>query len=192
MPASIRCNHLVCLWWTPGIGCVLKDRSDVSQDGIYYLPFCLDGVLAYKERFLTFHGRCEEPLIWRHLVGCLVDCDKLNIFTPHGLSWNFGLGTNRDLDEGTDTEAVIIKLRRLNLPKYGLGWTFQRNLYFRGSQRQALASPDEERHVGPTPGVDREFHRSKRLDLRIGSDAIFLAVALVLAPHNIRRIKWPH
>ena len=93
MPASIRGNQLVRLWWAPGIGRVLIDRSDVPQDGIYYLPLCLNGVLAHKERFLTLHGSYKEPLVWWHLVGNLVDCDKLNFFASQGLTWNFSPGT---------------------------------------------------------------------------------------------------
>src|SRR5207237_363298 len=148
--------------------------------------------LAYKERFLTPHGISEKSLIRRHLVGRLVGCDKLKLFTLHDLSRNLGAGTERDLYDRTDTEAVIIRLGRLDFPKNGLGWTLEFHLYLRGRHGQALTCPDVERHISPTPGVDREFDCSERLNLRIGGNSILPAIAAVLAPHNMRRIKWSH
>ena len=80
MPASITCDKLFCFGRSPGIRCVLQDRRYVSKDGVYDPPLFLDGILAHKERSLTTHGISEEPLIWRHLVTCLVGRDKLNFF----------------------------------------------------------------------------------------------------------------
>ena len=85
MPASITCDKLFCFRRSPGIRCVLQDRRYVSKDGVYDPPLFLDGILAHKERSLTTHGISEEPLIWRHLVTCLVGRDKLNFFAPHDL-----------------------------------------------------------------------------------------------------------
>ena len=46
---------------------------------------------------------------------------------------------------------------------------------------QAFSGPDQERHITPAPRVDLEPDRGERLDLRVGSDPFFLAIARVLA-----------
>src|SRR5436309_5087678 len=78
------------------------------------------------------------------------------------------------------------------LPKHREGWPLQINLYLRSPHRQVLASSNVERHTGPTPIVNKEFDRSKRLHLRIGGHAILLAIASVLTTHNIRGIERSH
>ena len=55
--------------------------------------------------------------------------------------------------------------------------------------RQALAGADEERHVGPAPGVDVQLDRREGLDRRVARDARLVAVAAELPAHDVLGVE---
>src|SRR5579859_8114306 len=107
-PSAILIDELVCLLRSPTLRRVLVHRGDVTENGVYYLPLRFDGVFAHEEGFVTLHGIAEESFVRGHLVGRLVNGDKLNLFTAHSLTWNLGPRAQRNLNDRTDTEAIII------------------------------------------------------------------------------------
>jgi len=111
--------------------------------------------------------------------------DEFHFFAPHLFSRNLGTSTKRDLHVRAEAEATKIRMGRFNLLKHDLWWRVEVNTHLRGRYGQALASPDVERHISPAPGIDIEFDRRERFDLRIGSYTRFLAIAAILAAHNI-------
>ena len=58
--------------------------------------------------------------------------------------------------------------------------------------RHRLAGADEERHAGPAPVVDLEPQGDEGLGLRVGRDALDLAVAAVLAADVAARVGRGH
>src|SRR5947209_9316082 len=171
---------------------VLEDGRHVSKDRVYNLPLRLRRVLAHEERLIAPYSTAQQACVWWYLVRRLVDRDQLHFFTLHGLSWHLGPGTQRDLDDRTDAELVIIRPVRLNLPKHSLRWVLEFNQDLGGPHWQVLAGPDVERHISPSPAVDKESDRGERLYLRIGSNSLLLAIATVLTTHHVGRIKRPH
>src|SRR5579859_4179193 len=154
-PSAILIDESVCLLRSPTLRCVLVYGGCVAENGVYYLPLRFNGVFAHEEGFVTLHGIAEESFVRSHLVGCLVNGDKLNIFTVHRLTRNFSPRAHRNFDDRTDTEAIIIRLRRFSFPKRHLWRTLEFNCNLSCGYGQFFARPDVERHIGPAPGVNK-------------------------------------
>ena len=50
---------------------------------------------------------------------------------------------------------------------------------------EALAGSDHERHAGPPGRIHEELERHERLDVRVGADVVYFAIATVLTAHDV-------
>src|SRR5689334_9249081 len=108
VPAAILIDELICLLRSPTLRRVLVYGRGIAENRVYYPPLCFDGVLAHEEGFVPFHRIAQQTLVRSHLVGGLVNSNQLDILAAHGLAWHFGARAYRNLDDGTDTKAVVI------------------------------------------------------------------------------------
>ena len=73
-----------------------------------------------------------------------------------------------------------------------LGGSRKAMLTTRAPSAMALARAQEERHAGPAPVVHPDLRGDERLHLRVGRDAGLVAVALVLAAHDLVGVEREH
>src|SRR6266852_56788 len=77
-PTAITRDELVRLKRTPGMRFVFIDGSHVPKDRVYYPPFRLYDVLAYKEGLVAPHSIAKKSLVGGHLVGKLMGRDEFH------------------------------------------------------------------------------------------------------------------
>ena len=95
-------------------------------------------------------------------------------FSPH-------LADHRpDRDDllGIESNAdIIMRMVERLVGDVALGGRVEADHDLGGRLGQALAGSNQERHISPAPRVDQQPDRGEGLDLRIGGDPFFLAVA---------------
>src|SRR5207247_1684064 len=86
---------------------------------------------------------------------------------------------NRDLRAEAETHVVFFTGKK---PDDGRPMQLDPDLG--DGLRQMLARADEEWDALPAPGIDEQADCRERLDVGIGRDVLFLAVAAILAAHD--------
>src|SRR5581483_11121069 len=83
---------------------------------------------------------------------------------------------------GAHPEAEVVRLAGAELRERRPA---ERHEDLRRRRGEALAGADEERHAVPPPRIDVEADRRVGLDRRLGTDALLLPVATVLAAYEV-------
>ena len=167
---------------SPAPRLVERERRRVAKHRLDDPPLGLDQVLAGEQARISGHRRLQEPGVRRHLVGRLPadhQLDRQQVFFLPLLAYH---RADRDDLLGIESNADIIMrmIERLG-GHVSLGGRVEADHDLGRRLGQALAGSNQERHIGPAPRIDFQPDRGERLDLRVGGDPFFLAVAHVLA-----------
>src|SRR5919201_5753111 len=114
----------------------------------------------------------------------LVQGNELDGFAHHGLPGQLGPRAEGDDHLGAETEAEIVGVLGHEVIEYRLRRTLKLHQHLSGSDREALAGPDIERHASPPSGVEVQAESRKGLHLRVRGYPLLLAIAMELPAHD--------
>src|SRR5262245_10058147 len=157
------------------------------EDGLDELPGAIDGVASVEQGRVAAHAVEQEALVGlgdRALEGVGVGHGHEDVADVDGFARDLGDEAERDALVGLDAQGEDGGLED------AAGGFFLEEHEGDGAEvdvdlgqalGELLARAQVERHALPAPAVDHEAHGGEGRGLRVGGDAVLLAVAAVLA-----------
>src|SRR5689334_10903612 len=117
--------------------------------------------------------------------------DELHAFASHRFARRLDARAFRDDDFRAETKTKIVRVRAFHIVE-DRRRRFQVDHHFGRGDRQFLAGADVERHAAPALVVDVHAQRDECFHVRIGGDALGIAIAAELPAHDVLRIDRTH
>ena len=169
-----------------------RAASTLSSTGST-ISHCASTMSPGQEAGVTGHRRLEQPGIGGNLVDGFAagrQLDRLQVIVFTFLAYG---GAERDDLFGVEADAdVVVRVvdaieRAMNRWGGSGNWTITSVAVL----ARHFPARIKNRHIGPSPGIDLQPHGREGFDLDLGGDALFLAIAAVLAADHAARTQRP-
>src|SRR5581483_6542528 len=184
-------GHRICFARSPTALLVKENRCSQVGHGVYDSPGRLDGVLAREQGRVALHRVADQPLV-RSQLGCFIVAHvQFDFLAGHDMARSLAACTQCDRDAvRAETKSKVVRLWRHRFAEHLLRRPLEIDDGFGRRHREFFSGADEDRHVGPTPGIQMQLHGSEGFDLRIRRDAFLFAIAGVLPANQTAAAKW--